>query len=177
MTKQAISQSTASAERLLSRLLELIVSCENISDFTPTRVGRALARKLEILPDRSFGVSQKLTADWWYTLAVTPEFFLGPRVTFSFVDNEGGHSRSMHDIGRLSFDRLASRLESAGFRRTELYGEHARQRGQRFFRNGLRVEVLTRGETHAPELATPEPTAEPTPETSGGCYIWAVQVS
>ena len=169
MSEQTIPQSTASAERLLGRLLELIVSCEKISDFTPTRVGRAMARKLEILPDRSFGVSQKLTADWWYTLAVTPEFFLGPRVTFSFVDNEGGHSRPMSDIGRLRFDRLATRLESAGFRRTELYGEHSRQRGHRFRREGLRVEVLTRGETVDSQTTSPE--------TAGNSCVWAVQVS
>lgn len=169
MTEQTIPQSTASAERLLSRLLELIVSCEKISDFTPARVGRAMARRLEILPDRSFGVSQKLTADWWYTLAVTPEFFLGPRVTFSFVDNEGCHNRPMTDIGRLSFDRLATRLESAGFQRTELYGEYSRQRGHRFRRKALRVEVLTRGEAVESRTAGPE--------TAGNCCVWAVQVS
>lgn len=169
MTEQTIPQSTASAERLLGRLLELIVSCEKISDFTPTRVSRAMARRLEILPDRSFGVSQKLTADWWYTLAVTPDFFLGPRVTFSFVDNEGSHSRSMREISRLGFDRLAARLESAGFRRTGLYGEHSRRRGQLFRRNGLRVEVLTRDEIDDSE-------ADLAGTTANRC-VWAVQVS
>ena len=174
MSEQTIQQSTASAERLLGRFLELIVSCDKISDFTPTRVGRAMARRLDRLPDRGFGVSQKLTADWWYALAVTPEFFLGPRVTFSFVDDEGGHNRPMTDISRLDFARLAIRLESAGFRRTELYGEHSRQRGYRFRRKELRVEVLTSSEGIESGSTGSEPTAG---EPHENCGVWAVQVS
>lgn len=162
MPEQTLPQSRMTAGQLLAHLLELITASTTIRDVTPRRIRAALGIELEKQPGGGFSANARLTTNWWYSLWLVPDFFLGPRLSFTLIDNDGGHSGPMTDVCSSDVDQFGAALQAAGFDRIPMYGEHGRRLGYLFQRTGLRVETLIRD-------ASGEPDAE--------CCVWSVQVS
>lgn len=141
-----LPQSEITAEQLLTRLLELIKSSRSITDFTLAKLQQALGAQLETYGPSSWGGRARLTPNWGYAINALEDLPDGARLRFSFFDNEGGTSGNMSQICQLDFDTFTGALQSAGFAKTSIYGEHGESTFESYTRGQLRVEVTSRGE-------------------------------
>jgi hypothetical protein len=145
--EQTLPQSNLTAEQLLSRMLDLIISSSDISDFTEERVARSIGLQLMPYQDVEFGARAQLTPAWWYRLEGIRSYKGEPELQLSFEESDGDRAAPMTDIAQVDVDRFSRELESAGFTRQTWYGEHGRQLGEYFDRKQLHVTVGTRGES------------------------------
>lgn len=145
-----LPQSEATAEQLLSRLLELIKHSTSIADFTAATVGSALGVRLHTFAPGRAGYRARLTPEWSVTLSTHQKYALGPRVLLDFVCEATGRV-PMTGICQVDVKMFTGELSRAGFSNTVHYGEHGWRMGNLLERDGLTVELSACSEADQPQ--------------------------
>lgn len=138
------------AEQALVRLLELIRTTHKVKDFTPEKLTEVFG--LEVWRDgpERYGLGEQATRDWWYSGQVYEVPGEGTKFRFDFYPVVPGANPDMTEVCQLDSDQFGAGLEAMGFSKTPSYGEHGRHLGHIFDRQGMRIDVRTRGEANDP---------------------------
>lgn len=147
-----ISTPVPAAEDALTRFLALIGGIHAIDELSPGYLQRTMGVAVEhaLNDPHRYGASAALTHQWSYSFGVDQTATAGKWFEFSFIPVEAGASPPMTEICKIDFDSFAQRLEAMGFKRQRNIGEHGRWISDFFSRQGMRVEVFSRGEGDAP---------------------------
>lgn len=145
------------AEQLLLGLLDLIKTTRSASELTIERVSAAMKQPALTFGSGHFGYGGKLTPEWGYGFEVKKAGAPGTRLDLNFIDITPGKKASATALCKIDFERFSSELQSAGFTREAVRGEHGRIIYNRFDRPELSVKVDTVLEDSSPSGAKAHP--------------------
>jgi hypothetical protein len=141
----AFPQSDTTADQLLIRLLDLIITIDSTSELSVARVGTAMGVPMLVTDDDARGHAAWLTTRWSYWLEYDPDDHFGPTLVLRFAGPDS-ESAPMTEISRIDFDQFSTALQHAGFDADIDYGELGEIIQYDFRRLGLEVSVSTRPE-------------------------------
>lgn len=141
------------AEQLLLRVLDLIKETRSSHELTIERVSAAMRQPALSFGPGHFGYGSRLTAEWDYGLEVKNANTDNTRLDLNFIDTTPNRKASAIAICKVDFDRFGAELQTAGFARQTVRGEHGRIIYDRFDRPDISIKVATTPEDSTPSGA------------------------
>lgn len=141
--------SPSAAGDLSLKTIALLKSARSLAELTPERIEAATGVDLRAVPGqtRRHAGGEALDADWWYAMQLDASD-AGGRFELSFRPTPGTDP-SMAALCPVGLERAADELQAAGFDRHDLRAAHGGIDRYLFTRDGLKVELYTRGESAA----------------------------
>lgn len=136
------------AEQSLRRLLALIRGSRTIADINAGTLRQVFGVAFTEASGR-LGFAERLDRDWWSSFESVPGSASGPHFEFSFRPDQPNANPAASAICKLDYTTFAAELEGMGFRHETYRGEHGRILHEEFQRDGMIVQVHTRGEAEA----------------------------
>jgi hypothetical protein len=150
----ALPQSELTAEQLLAKLSELIISTTDANELTKDAVEAIFGLQLEQYEEDVFDYGARLTSDWNVAISVSNFESSGPTVTLRFFPGASRDDLTMTDICGVDAAAFGTQLEQAGFIGRPATDVHGLQHyGTKYRRGSLQITVLTKREaTEPPEM-------------------------
>lgn len=146
-----LPQSDLTAEQLLTKLLELITSANEVDQLTEGLIESTLGVHLEPYDEDSSSYAARLTETWNVKVEVSDDEFYGHGVDLRFFDTEGGTRAPMADICAVDSDAFSRTLVNAGFERQPYRGIHGAFIGDFLTRGSVQVITSVHGEASEPD--------------------------
>lgn len=135
----------ASAEELLTGVLELLRTSQHLDDISPARLKAVLGIEVEYARDGSgrYGAGGALAPGWTFGVEVIPPGIPGltPHFSLDIQSAVAGTTPDMGAVCQPDFEQFAARLQAMGLQRTPYRAEHGRYLYDQYAKGPLSIEV------------------------------------
>lgn len=146
-----LPQSDLTAEQLLTKLLDLLTSANEVEELTKSLVESTFGVHLEPYDEDSSSYAARLTETWNVRVEISDDEFYGHGVDLRFFDTDGGTRAPMSDICALDSDAFSGTLVNAGFGRQPYPDIHGGRIGDLLTRGPVQVITSVYGEASEPD--------------------------
>ncbi len=148
---------TFNAEDISKRVLVLIENIRNSQDISPEIIEKYTGLKVRINPnnENDYGVSGKLTEEWYYSLrSMSPETPGQKPSSLLFDFNDQTHAGADMSPICVNFEDYNLALTAAGFTATRLRNRLGTEDYWNFSRGAIGIKVYLRGKSNLKDAQT-----------------------